>query len=84
MRLQPVRDGGGLSVGDEGPGPPPFKVQEEGAIGMALPPGDIVHAEDLWGNHHGAGGAPDHPQRGVPTDGEPLVVLSWTGSTWMA
>ena len=27
LRLQPGRDGGGLSVGDQGPGPPPFKVQ---------------------------------------------------------
>jgi hypothetical protein len=37
---------------------------------MAHALGEIVHAEDLWGDHHGAGDAPDHPQQGVPTDGE--------------
>jgi hypothetical protein len=32
--------------------------------------GEIIDAEDLWGDHHGAGGATDHPQEGVPTDEE--------------
>jgi hypothetical protein len=37
---------------------------------VTLPQGDIVDAEDLWGDRHGAGGPTDHPQQGVPTDGE--------------
>jgi hypothetical protein len=70
MRLKPRSDRRGLSVGEEGQGPPPFKVQQEGAVGVALAQGKIVHAEDLWGDQHGASGATDHPQQGVPTDGE--------------
>ena len=65
--------GRGFPVGEQGQGPPPFEVQQEGAIGMTLPQREIVHAEDLWGDHRGAGGAADHPQEGVPTDREAEV-----------
>lgn len=45
MRLQPVRDRGGLSVGEEGEGPPPGEVQQERAVGVTGPQREIVHAE---------------------------------------
>jgi hypothetical protein len=32
--------------------------------------GELIHAEDAWGSHRRAGGAPDHPHEGVPTDEE--------------
>jgi hypothetical protein len=87
MGLQPLRHGRGFPVGEQGQGPPPGEIQQEGPVGMALAQGTIVHAEDLWGDHHGAGGAADHPQQGVPTDGEaerlaqphPRARVPWRG-----
>jgi hypothetical protein len=70
MRLQPPGDRRGLSVREEGEGTPPFKIQQEGAVGRALAQGTIVHAENWWGNPYGARGATDHPHQGVPTDGK--------------
>jgi hypothetical protein len=67
MRLLPGYDGGGLSVGEQGQEPPLFQVQQDRARGMTRPQRDIVHAEDLRGNHGGAGGAADHPQPRVAT-----------------
>jgi hypothetical protein len=61
MRLQPLRHGGRLPVGKEGQGPTPCEVQQERALGMARAQGEIVHAEDVWGNHRGAWGVADHP-----------------------
>jgi hypothetical protein len=61
MRLQPPGDGAGLASWEQGQGPPPFKVQYEGAVDVTLPQGEIVHAEDLWGDDRRAGGATDHP-----------------------
>jgi hypothetical protein len=70
MRLKPLGDSRGFPVGEQGQGPPPFQVYQEGAIGMTPSQGEIIDAEDPWGGHHGAGGAPDHPEEGVPTDEE--------------
>ena len=70
MGLQPLGHGRGFPVGEEGQGPPPFEVQQEGAIGVTLPQREIIHAEDLRGADRGAGGAADHPQQGVATDRE--------------
>jgi hypothetical protein len=67
MGLEPLGDGGGLSIGAQSPGPPPFQVHQERASGMTPAQGESIDAEDLWGDHHGAGGATDHPPAGVPT-----------------
>jgi hypothetical protein len=61
MGLQPLGDGAGLSIGEQGQGLPPFQVHQEGAIGMTPSQGEIIDAEDPRGGHRGAGGAPDHP-----------------------
>ena len=50
MGLQPLGHGRGFPIGEQGQGPPPFQVQQEGAIGVTLPQREIVHAEDLWGD----------------------------------
>jgi hypothetical protein len=70
MGLQPLGHGRGFAVGEQGQGSPPGEVQQQRAIDMALAQGEIVDAEDLWGDHYGAGGATDHPQQGVPADGK--------------
>jgi hypothetical protein len=70
MRLQPLGYGGGLSVGEQTHGPPPFEVQQKGARGMALSQGEIVHAEDLRRDDRRAGGTADHPQQRVTTHRE--------------
>ena len=59
-----------LPIGQQGQGPPPFEIQQERAVGVTLPQGELVHAEDLWRADHRAGGAADRPQEGVPADGE--------------
>jgi hypothetical protein len=61
MGFKPLGDGAGLSIGEQGQGPPPFQVQQERTVGVTLPQGEIIDAEDPWGGHRGAGGAPDHP-----------------------
>ena len=61
MRQKPLRYGGSLPIRKHGEGPPPFEVQQEGAIGVTLPQREIVHAEDLRGNDCGPGSAADHP-----------------------
>jgi hypothetical protein len=70
MGLQPLGDGRGFPIGEQGQGPPPGEVQQERAVGVTLPQGDIVDAEDLWGDDCGARDAADHPQPGVPADDE--------------
>ena len=70
MGLKPLGHGRGFPVGEQGHGLPPGKIQEERAIKMALAQGEFVYAEDLWGADRRAGRATDHPQQGVPTDGE--------------
>jgi hypothetical protein len=70
MCPQPLGDGRGFPIGEEGQGPPPREVQQEGAIGVTLPKREIVHAEDLRRDHRGAGGPADHPQEGIPTDSQ--------------
>jgi hypothetical protein len=70
LGLQPLRHGRGFPVGEQRQGPPPFQVQEDSAVGMTPPQREIVHAEHLWGTDCRAGSATDHPQQGVPTDGE--------------
>jgi hypothetical protein len=70
MRLQPMRDSSSLAIGEQSQGPPLFKIQEEGAVGVVLPRREIIHAEDLWRGDRGAGGAADDPQQGVPADGK--------------
>jgi hypothetical protein len=70
MRLQALGHCSGLPIREQGEGPPACEVQQEGAVGVALPQREIVHAEDLRRNDRGAGGATDQPQEGVPTDGE--------------
>jgi hypothetical protein len=37
---------------------------------VTLPERELVHAEDLRRDHRGAGGTTDHPQQGIPTDGQ--------------
>jgi hypothetical protein len=61
MRLKPLGDRRGFPVGEQGQGPPPFQVHQEGAIDMTPSQGEIIDAEDPWGGHHGAGAAPDCP-----------------------
>jgi hypothetical protein len=61
MGLQPLGDGAGLSIGEQGQGPPPFQVHQEGAIGMTLVQGEIIEAKDPWGGHRWAGGVADQP-----------------------
>jgi hypothetical protein len=70
MCLKPLGDSDSLPIGQDGQGTPPGKVQQERAIGVTLPQGEIIHAEDPRGADHRAGGAADRPQEGVPTDGE--------------
>jgi hypothetical protein len=66
MCLKPRGDSDSLPIGEEGQGTPPGEVQQERAIGVTLPPGEIIHAEDLRGADRRAGGAADRPQEGVP------------------
>jgi hypothetical protein len=70
MGLKPLGDSDSLPIGEEGQGTPPGEVQQEGAVRVPLPQREIVHTEDLWRDHHGAGGTTDHPQQGVPTDSQ--------------
>jgi hypothetical protein len=70
MGLKSRGDRGGLALGEQGQGPPPCEVQQEGASGVTRPSGKILHDEDLRGADHRAGGAADHLQQGVPTDGK--------------
>ena len=70
MGLQPLRYGRGLSVGQQGQGPPLFEIQQEGAVGVTLPQRELVHAEDVRGADRRAGGTTDHAQEGVAADGE--------------
>jgi hypothetical protein len=44
MRLQPMGDGTGLSIGEQGERPP-GEVQQERAVRVALAQGKLVHAE---------------------------------------
>jgi hypothetical protein len=69
-RLKPRGDSRDFPVGQQGQRPPPCQVHQEGARGMTPSQGDLLDAEDPWGGHHGAGGAPDHPSEGVPADEE--------------
>ena len=70
MGLQPPGDGGSFPVRQQGQGPPPFEIQQERAVGVALAQGKLVHAEDLWRADDRAGGAANCPQQGVAADGE--------------
>jgi hypothetical protein len=56
MCLKPPGHRRGFPVGEQGQGPPPGEVEQEGAIGMALAQGELVHAEDLWGADRRVGG----------------------------
>jgi hypothetical protein len=71
--LQPLRHGRGFPVGEEGQGPPPFEIQQEGAVGVALAQGEIVYTEDLRRANRRVGGAADHPQQRVTTHQESEV-----------
>jgi hypothetical protein len=73
MGLKPRGHGGSFPIGKQGERPPPFQVQQDGAIGMTLPQRAIVHAEDLRGDDRGAGGAADYPQQRVATHQEAEV-----------
>jgi hypothetical protein len=55
MRLQPPGDSNRLPIGEQGQRPPPGEVQQERAIGMPLPPGEVVDAQDLWEGDRGQG-----------------------------
>jgi hypothetical protein len=70
MGLKPLCDSSGLPIREEDQGPPPGEIQQQRAVGVTRPQRKIVYAEDLWGDHHGAGGTTDDPQEGVPTDGQ--------------
>jgi hypothetical protein len=70
IRLRPLGDGCGLPIGEEGQRTPPGEVQQQRAIGVTLPQGEIIHAEDPRRTDRRAGGAADRSQEGVPTDGE--------------
>jgi hypothetical protein len=47
--------------GQEHARPPPGEGQQERAIGVRLPQGDIVHAEDVWGSKGETRGVENHP-----------------------
>ena len=70
LGLKPCGDSGGFPIGEEGQGASPGEVQQEGAVSVALPQREVVHAEHPWGTARGAGGAADHPQQGIPADDE--------------
>ena len=75
MGLQPLGHGRGFPVGEES-GPCPLQVQEDGTIGVTLPPREVVHAADLWRGDCRAGGPADHPSQGVPAGARPEDWLS--------
>ena len=50
----------------QGQGPLACEIQQERAIGMTASQGEIVHAEDLWGDNSRTGSAADYPQPCVP------------------
>jgi hypothetical protein len=56
MGLQPLRYGGGLPIREEGQGPSPSEVHQEGAIRVTPAQGEVVHAEDLGEAIAGQGG----------------------------
>jgi hypothetical protein len=67
MGLKPLRHGRGFPVGEEGQGPPPGEVQQESARGVALPQGEIVHADDWRRADRRVGRAADDAQPRVAT-----------------
>jgi hypothetical protein len=74
MRLPPPGDGAGLAIGEQSQGPPPCEGQQEGAVGVTLAQGALVHAEDVRGADRRAWGAADHPQERVLPDRESAVA----------
>ena len=65
---QPLRQGLGLPIGQQGDRLPAFQIDQHGPRGLACSQGDIVHAQDLWRAVARERQATDHAEEGLAAE----------------
>jgi hypothetical protein len=65
---QPLRQGLGLPIGQQGDRLPAFQLDQHGPIGLACAQGEIVHAQDAWRAVARKRQATDHTQQGLAAE----------------
>ena len=67
---QPLRDGLGGPLGEQGHGLPALEVHQDRAIGVPFPQGEIVHPQHGRGGGRGDGLLAQQTQQGLPAHRE--------------
>ena len=69
MAAQPLGQGAGVAIGEEGHRVVPLQIDEDRPIRLPFPIGPIIHPEDGGGGMHRQGEPAYHTQEGVSADG---------------